>query len=146
MDEANQLAEAAIIGASSDTLRRRALLSLADWTTDLFAYLGRAREDGLAGVSTGLRDLNRMTPGLSTGLYSLAASTGTGKTALAGRCQWARPSRCLRLDSRDSSRRVWRRHSRATPDDTGSVYPGGESTSQPSNVTREPRFHNRRPT
>jgi replicative DNA helicase len=84
LDEVKHLAEAAVLGASSDTLSRRAVLSPADWTTDLFEYLGRAREDGLAGVSTGLRDLDRMTLGLSTGLYLLAASTGTGKTALAG--------------------------------------------------------------
>jgi len=47
-------------------------------------YLGQARMGGLAGVSTGLRDLDTMTLGLSPGLYLLAASTGTGKTALAG--------------------------------------------------------------
>jgi len=60
------------------------VLSPAASTADLFEYLGRTRESGLAGVATGLSDLNRMTLGLSTGLYLLAASTGTGKTALAG--------------------------------------------------------------
>jgi hypothetical protein len=47
---------------------------------------GRAppRGGGLAGVSTGLADLDAMTLGLSPGLYLLAASTGTGRTALAG--------------------------------------------------------------
>jgi replicative DNA helicase len=84
LDEVKHLAEAAILGASSDTLSRRAVLAPEEWTTDLFEYLARAREDGLAGVSTGLRDLDRMTLGLSPGLYLLAASTGTGKTALAG--------------------------------------------------------------
>jgi replicative DNA helicase len=60
------------------------VLSPAEWTAHLFDYLGRARTEGLAGVSTGLRDLDNMTLGLSPGLYLLAASTGTGKTALAG--------------------------------------------------------------
>ncbi len=84
LDEVKHLAEAAVLGASSDTLSRRAVLSPEDWTTQLMDYLGRARIDGLAGVSTGLHDLDRMTLGLSPGLYLLAASTGTGKTALAG--------------------------------------------------------------
>src|SRR5437588_7560067 len=48
-------------------------------------YLGQARTSGLAGVSTGLRDLDTMTLGLlSPGLYLVAAATGTGKTAIAG--------------------------------------------------------------
>jgi replicative DNA helicase len=84
LEDVKHLAEAAILGASSDTLSRRAVLSPAEWTTHLFDYLGRARAEGLAGVSTGLRDLDTMTLGLSPGLYLLAASTGTGKTALAG--------------------------------------------------------------
>ncbi len=50
----------------------------------LTSNLERSRTGGLAGVSTGLRDLNTMTLGLSPGLYLLAASTGTGKTDLAG--------------------------------------------------------------
>src|SRR6266705_2687832 len=47
-------------------------------------YLGQARVGGLAGVSTGLRDLDTITLGLSPGLYLVAAATGTGKTAIAG--------------------------------------------------------------
>jgi replicative DNA helicase len=37
------------------------VLSPDDWTTQLMEYLGRTRADGLAGVSTGLRDLDKMT-------------------------------------------------------------------------------------
>jgi replicative DNA helicase len=77
-------AEALVLGASSDTLSRRAVLPASEWTDHLIDYLGQARSGGLAGVSTGLRDLDTMTLGLSQGLYLLAASTGTGKTAIAG--------------------------------------------------------------
>jgi replicative DNA helicase len=84
LDTVKQRAEALVLGASSDTLSRRAVLPPSEWTEHLLEYLGQARTDGLAGVSTGLRDLDRMTLGLSTGLYLLAASTGTGKTAIAG--------------------------------------------------------------
>ena len=77
-------AEALVLGASSDTLSRRAVLPPSEWTTHLMDYLGQAREGGLAGISTGLRDLDTITLGLSPGLYLLAAATGTGKTALAG--------------------------------------------------------------
>ena len=73
-----------MLGASSDTLSRRAVLPPSEWTDHLIDYLGQARTGGLAGVSTGLRDLDTMTLGLSQGLYLLAASTGTGKTAMAG--------------------------------------------------------------
>jgi replicative DNA helicase len=73
-----------VLGASSDTLSRRAVLPPSEWTSHLMDYLGQARAGGLAGVSTGLRDLDTITLGLSPGLYMLAASTGTGKTALAG--------------------------------------------------------------
>jgi len=84
LDTVKQRAEALVLGASSDTLSRRAVLSPSEWTEHLMDYLSQARTGGLAGVSTGLRDLDTMTLGLSPGLYLLAASTGTGKTALAG--------------------------------------------------------------
>ncbi len=83
LDTVKQRAEALVLGASSDTLSPRAVLSPSEWTEHLMDYLGQARAGGLAGVSTGLRDLDTMTLGLSPGLYLLAASTGTGKTALA---------------------------------------------------------------
>jgi replicative DNA helicase len=79
-----QRAEALILGASTDTLSRRAMLGASEWTEHLMDYLGQSRAGGLAGVSTGLRDLDTITLGLSPGLYLLAAATGTGKTALAG--------------------------------------------------------------
>lgn len=79
-----QRAEALILGASSDTLSRRAVLPPSEWTGHLMDYLSQARVGGLAGVSTGLHDLDAMTLGLSPGLYLVAAATGTGKTALAG--------------------------------------------------------------
>src|SRR5919199_1302384 len=84
LETVKQRAEALVLGASSDTLSRRAVLPPSQWTDHLLAYLEQARTGGLAGVSTGLRDLDRMTLGLGPGLYLLAASTGTGKTALAG--------------------------------------------------------------
>ena len=84
LDTVRQRAEALVLGASSDTLSRRAVLPPSEWTDHLIDYLGQARTGGLAGVSTGLRDLDTMTLGLSQGLYLLAASTGTGKTAMAG--------------------------------------------------------------
>jgi len=84
LDTVKQRAEALVLGASSDTLSRRAVLPPSEWTEHLMEYLGQARTSGLAGVSTGLRDLDTMTLGLSPGLYLVAASTGTGKTALAG--------------------------------------------------------------
>ena len=84
LDTVKQRAEALVLGASSDTLSRRAVLSPSDWTDRLLEYLGQARVGGLAGVSTGLRDLDTMTLGLSPGLYLIAAATGTGKTAIAG--------------------------------------------------------------
>jgi replicative DNA helicase len=84
MNTVKQRAEALVLGASTDTLTRRAVLSPSEWTEHLMDYLGQARTGGLAGVSTGLRDLDTMTLGLSPALYLLAASTGTGKTALAG--------------------------------------------------------------
>ena len=84
LEVVKQRAEALILGASSDTLSRRAVLPPEQWTEHLLDYLGQARAGGLAGVSTGLRDLDAMTLGLSPALYLLAAATGTGKTAIAG--------------------------------------------------------------
>jgi len=84
LETVKQRSEALILGASSDTLSRRAVVSPSEWTMQLLDYLDQARTGGLAGVSTGLRDLDTLTLGLSSGLYLLAASTGTGKTALAG--------------------------------------------------------------
>src|SRR5712691_8152707 len=84
LDTVKKRAEALVLGASSDTMSRRAVLPPSEWTAHLMDYLGQARADGLAGVSTGLRDLDTITLGLSPGLYLLAAATGTGKTAIAG--------------------------------------------------------------
>jgi len=84
LETVKQRSEALVLGASSDTLSRRAVLAPSEWTEHLMEYLGQARTSGLAGVSTGLLDLDQMTLGLSPGLYLLAASTGTGKTAIAG--------------------------------------------------------------
>ncbi|MDQ6674023.1 MAG: AAA family ATPase, partial [Chloroflexota bacterium] len=84
LDTVKQRAEALVLGASSDTLSRRAVMPPSEWTAHLMDYLGQARAGGLAGVSTGLRDLDTITLGLSPGLYLLAAATGTGKTAIAG--------------------------------------------------------------
>jgi replicative DNA helicase len=84
LDTVKQRAEALVLGAASDTLSRRAVVPPSEWTEHLIEYLGQARTGGLAGVSTGLRDLDTMTLGLSPGLYLLAAATGTGKTAIAG--------------------------------------------------------------
>jgi replicative DNA helicase len=84
LDTVKARAEALVLGASSDTLSRRAVLPPSEWTSHLMDYLGQARADGLAGVSTGLRDLDTITFGLSPGLYLLAAATGTGKTAISG--------------------------------------------------------------
>jgi hypothetical protein len=64
LDTVKQRAEALVLGASSDTLSRRAVLPASEWTEHLIEYLGQARVDGLAGVSTGLRDLDTMTLGL----------------------------------------------------------------------------------
>jgi replicative DNA helicase len=76
--------QALVLGAATDTLSGQEVLAPEAWTDRLLDYLEQSRTDGLAGVSTGLKDLDRMTLGLSPGLYLLAASTGTGKTALAG--------------------------------------------------------------
>jgi len=84
LDTVKQRAEALVLGASSDTLSRRAVVPPSEWTEHLMEYLGQARTSGLAGFSTGLRDLDTMTLGLSPGLYLVAAATGTGKTAIAG--------------------------------------------------------------
>jgi replicative DNA helicase len=85
LDTVKQRAEALVLGASSDTLSRRAVVPPSEWTEHLMEYLGQARTSGLAGVSTGLlRDLDTMTLDLSPGLYLVAAATGTGKTAIAG--------------------------------------------------------------
>jgi replicative DNA helicase len=77
-------AEALVLGASSETLSRREVVPPAEWTEHLMDYLGQARTGGLAGVSTGLRDLDTITLGMTPGLYLLAAATGTGKTAITG--------------------------------------------------------------
>lgn len=85
LETVKQRAEALVLGAGCDTLGRKALLSSEEWTGQLMDYLEEGRKDGLAGVSTGLRDMDAMTLGLSRGwLYLLGARTGTGKTALAG--------------------------------------------------------------
>ncbi len=84
VETVRQRSEALILGATTDTLSGQVVLSPPEWTGHLMEYLERSRTGGLAGVSTGLRDLDTMTLGLSPGLYLLAASTGTGKTALAG--------------------------------------------------------------
>jgi replicative DNA helicase len=77
--------EALILGASSDTLGRKAAFRPEEWTSNVLKFLGQTRTDGLAGMSTGLSDLDTMTLGLSKGwLYLLGARTGTGKTAIAG--------------------------------------------------------------
>jgi replicative DNA helicase len=76
LDTVKQRAEALVLGASSDTISRRAVLPPSEWTEHLMDYLGQARTNGLAGVSTGLRDLDTMTLGLSPGLYLVAAATG----------------------------------------------------------------------
>ncbi len=84
LDAVRHRAEALVLAAASDSVGRRAALAPAQWTEHLIDYLGQTRSGGLAGISTGLRDLDTMTLGLSPGLYLLAAATGTGKTALAG--------------------------------------------------------------
>ncbi len=84
LDTVRHRAEALVLAAASDSFDRRAALPPAQWTEHLIDYLGRTRSGGLAGISTGLRDLDTMTLGLSPGLYLVAAATGTGKTALAG--------------------------------------------------------------
>jgi hypothetical protein len=84
VEHLRQRSEALILGADTDTLSGQVVLAPADWTGHLLEYLDRSHDGGLAGASTGLADLDRMTLGLSPGLYLLAASTGTGKSALAG--------------------------------------------------------------
>jgi replicative DNA helicase len=84
VETVRQRSEALILGAATDTLAGQVVLPPGEWTGQLLDYLERSRSGGLAGVSTGLKDLDAMTLGLGPGLYLLAASTGTGKTALAG--------------------------------------------------------------
>jgi replicative DNA helicase len=84
VETVRQRSEALILGAATDTLVGQVVLAPAEWTDQLLDYLEQSRTGGLAGVSTGLADLDAMTLGLSPALYLLAASTGTGKTALAG--------------------------------------------------------------
>ena len=67
LEMVRQRAEALILGAASDTLSRRAVLPPSEWTAHLMDYLDQARIGGLAGASTGLRDLDTMTLGLSPG-------------------------------------------------------------------------------
>jgi replicative DNA helicase len=84
MDGVRKRSTALMLGASNDTLTGQEVLAPETWTEHLLDYLDGSRTGGLAGLSTGLRDLDTMTLGLSPGLYLLAASTGTGKTAVAG--------------------------------------------------------------
>jgi replicative DNA helicase len=84
IDTVRQRSEALVLGAATDTLSGQEVLAPDAWTDHLLEFLDRSRTGGLAGVSTGLRDLDTLTLGLSPGLYLLAASTGTGKTAIAG--------------------------------------------------------------
>ncbi|MBV9581516.1 MAG: hypothetical protein JO057_23310 [Chloroflexi bacterium] len=95
LEEVKHVAEAAVLGAASDTISRRAVLSPAASTADLFEYLGRTRESGLAGVATGLSDLNRMTLGLSTELYLLLRQ-GPAKRHWQGRSRCTLPSSTVR--------------------------------------------------
>src|SRR5205823_2734641 len=59
LETVKQRSEALVLGASSDTLSRRAVLPPSQWTDHLLEYLEQARTGGLAGASTGLRDLDR---------------------------------------------------------------------------------------
>ena len=85
LETVKQRSEALVLGVAADTLGRKLLFSPSEWAPDLLEYLGEARRDGLAGVSTGLQEVDRLTLGLSKGwLYLLGARTGTGKTQLCG--------------------------------------------------------------
>jgi replicative DNA helicase len=85
LEVVRQHSEALILGAASDTVGRKVAFGPEEWTANLMDFLGQSRAGGLAGVSTGLRDLDAMMLGLSKGwLYLLGARTGTGKSALAG--------------------------------------------------------------
>jgi replicative DNA helicase len=84
VETVRQRSEALVLGAATDTLSGQEVLAPEAWTDRLLDYLEQNRTGGLAGASTGLKDLDTMTLGLSPGLYLLAASTGTGKTAVAG--------------------------------------------------------------
>ena len=85
LETVRQRAEALILGAASDTVGRKVAFRPEEWTANLLDFFGQSRTGGLAGVSTGLKDLDAMTLGLSKGwLYLLGARTGTGKTAIAG--------------------------------------------------------------
>jgi replicative DNA helicase len=82
VETVRQRSEALILGAATDTLSGQVVLAPTEWTGHLMEYLERSRTGGLPCISTGLTDLDAMTLGLSPGLYLVAASTGTGKTAL----------------------------------------------------------------
>jgi len=69
---------------SSDTLSRRAVLSASEWTSHHFDFPGRARTDGLAGVSTGLRDLDTMTLGDVARALPAGRIDGHGQDGTAG--------------------------------------------------------------
>jgi len=85
LETVKQRSEALVLAVSADTLGRKLLFSPSEWAPDLLEYLGEARRNGLAGVSTGLQEVDRLTLGLSKGwLYLLGARTGTGKTQLCG--------------------------------------------------------------
>jgi replicative DNA helicase len=84
LEEGKERSEALVLGADGDHLGRRQGFRPDEWTASTMEYLGQAKTDGLAGVSTGLRDLDAMTLGLSKGwLYLVGARPGTGKTQLA---------------------------------------------------------------
>jgi replicative DNA helicase len=102
-----QRAEALVLGAASDTVGRKAAFTPEEWTSNLLEFLGQSRAGGLAGVSTGLRDLDTMTLGLSKGwLYLLGARTGTGKSASHTRAGWtSRPDASTSRSGRFSPER-----------------------------------------
>ncbi len=69
VETVRQRSEALILGAATHTLTGQVVLAPSEWTGHLMAYLERSRTGELAGVSTGLRDVDSMTLGLSPGLY-----------------------------------------------------------------------------
>jgi replicative DNA helicase len=82
--EARERGEALLLGADGDILGRQQGFAPSEWARRTLDYLGASKTGGLAGVSTGLHDLDLMTLGLSRGwLYLVGARPGTGKTQLA---------------------------------------------------------------
>src|ERR671938_213337 len=57
LESVRQRSEALVLGAASDTVGRKAAFRPKEWTANLLEFLGQSRTGGLAGVSTGLRDL-----------------------------------------------------------------------------------------